>query len=47
MQRLTSLGATSVAVACRGDDAYPVPARLYASVGFRRVFGDVLVRLTT
>lgn len=47
MQRLKSLGATLVAVACRGDDAYPIPARLYASVGFRRLYRDVPVRLTT
>ena len=47
MQRLRSLGATEAAVACRGDDAYPIPARLYASVGFCRVFRDVPIRLAT
>ena len=27
-------GATTALVACRGDDAYPVPRALYESVGF-------------
>lgn len=45
MQRLKALGATSAAVSCRGDDDYPIPAKLYASVGFRRVLRDIPIRL--
>jgi ribosomal protein S18 acetylase RimI-like enzyme len=41
LHRLREAGATSAVVACRGDDAYPVPKRLYESVGFRQV-GRVL-----
>jgi len=46
-QRLKALGATSAAVSCRGDDDYPIPSKPYASVGFRRVFRDIPIRLTT
>ena len=35
LQRLREEGATLALVACRGDDAYPIPCRLYESVGFR------------
>jgi hypothetical protein len=35
LQRLREEGATLALVACRGDDAYPIPRRLYESVGFR------------
>jgi predicted N-acetyltransferase YhbS len=35
LQRLRDLGATTATVACRGDDAYPIPRGLYESVGFR------------
>ncbi len=37
LSRLRELGATSALVACRGDAAYPVPAKLYESIGFREV----------
>jgi ribosomal protein S18 acetylase RimI-like enzyme len=35
LQRLREEGATVALVACRGDDAHPIPRRLYESVGFR------------
>lgn len=34
LQRLRDEGATTGLVACRGDDAYPIPRALYESVGF-------------
>jgi hypothetical protein len=34
LQRFRDAGATQAIVGCRGDDAYPVPKRLYQSVGF-------------
>jgi ribosomal protein S18 acetylase RimI-like enzyme len=34
LQRLRDAGATEAIVACRGDDDYPIPKRLYTSVGF-------------
>lgn len=34
-------GAELVIVGCRGDDAYPIPKRLYESVGFRELTRDV------
>ncbi len=34
LQRLRDEGARTALVACRGDDAYPIPRELYASVGF-------------
>ncbi len=37
LQRLRDEGATDAMVWCRGDDAYPVPRRLYEAVGFREV----------
>jgi predicted N-acetyltransferase YhbS len=37
LHRLRENGATLGLVACRGDAAYPIPAKLYASVGFREV----------
>jgi ribosomal protein S18 acetylase RimI-like enzyme len=39
-------GAATMIVACRGDDAAPVPRRLYASVGFRPIARDVTYRRT-
>lgn len=36
LQRLRDAGAQHAIVMCRGDDAYPVPKRLYESVGFRQ-----------
>ena len=35
LAQLRDLGATRALVASRGDDAYPVPSKLYESVGFR------------
>jgi GNAT superfamily N-acetyltransferase len=37
LRRLRDLGATSALVACRGDAAYPIPCKLYESIGFREV----------
>ena len=37
LQRLRDEGATTALVACRGDAAYPIPCKLYESVGFREV----------
>jgi GNAT superfamily N-acetyltransferase len=37
LQRLRELGAATALVECRGDAAYPVPAQLYESLGFREV----------
>jgi GNAT superfamily N-acetyltransferase len=37
LRRLRELGATTALVECRGDAAYPVPAKLYESIGFREV----------
>jgi ribosomal protein S18 acetylase RimI-like enzyme len=36
LRRLRDAGAEQAIVLCRGDDAYPVPKRLYESVGFRQ-----------
>jgi ribosomal protein S18 acetylase RimI-like enzyme len=41
LQRLRDAGATEAIVACRGDDDYPVPRRLYRSVGFRELSRQV------
>lgn len=38
LQRLRDEGATLALVACRGDDAHPLPRRLYESIGFREVW---------
>ena len=35
LRRLRDTGADTALVACRGDDAYPVPRLVYESVGFR------------
>jgi len=35
LHRLREEGATDALVGCRGDDAYPIPCKLYESVGFR------------
>ena len=37
LRRLRELGATSALVECRGDAAYPIPAKLYESIGFREI----------
>ncbi len=44
LQRLASAGASHAVVGARGDDDYPVPRRLYASVGFRQFTAQVIVR---
>jgi ribosomal protein S18 acetylase RimI-like enzyme len=36
LHRLRHAGAELAIVLCRGDEAYPVPKRLYEAVGFRR-----------
>jgi ribosomal protein S18 acetylase RimI-like enzyme len=36
LHRLRDAGAGRAVVACRGDDAYPIPKRLYESIGFRQ-----------
>jgi ribosomal protein S18 acetylase RimI-like enzyme len=42
--RLRDLGAASALIACRGDAAYPIPARLYESLGFREVSRSLAYR---
>jgi ribosomal protein S18 acetylase RimI-like enzyme len=44
MQRARDEGATTMVVGCRGDDAYPVPYRLYRSLGFESIARDVCWR---
>ena len=39
--RLREAGADLALVAARGDDAYPIPRRLYTAVGFREVARNV------
>ncbi len=41
LQRLRDEGATEALVGCRGDEAYPIPRRLYESVGFREIARSV------
>ncbi len=45
LRRLCELGATSAIVACRGDAAYPIPAKLYESIGFREFWRSLAYRL--
>jgi len=47
LQRLREEGATTALVACCGDDAYPVPLRLYESVGFREQWRRLAYRRAT
>jgi ribosomal protein S18 acetylase RimI-like enzyme len=42
--RLRAAGATYAVVGARGDDDYPVPRHLYASVGFERFTSQRIVR---
>jgi len=44
LERLTAAGATHAVVGARGDEDYPVPRRLYASVGFRLFSIQQIVR---
>ena len=44
LQRLRDAGATLALVACRGDAAYPIPRRLYESVGFREQYRTLAFR---
>jgi predicted N-acetyltransferase YhbS len=44
LHRLREQGATLGLVECRGDAAYPVPAKLYESVGFREVSRQLAYR---
>lgn len=37
MQRFRDAGAQQAIVGCRGDDNYPIPKKLYRSVGFREL----------
>ena len=37
MQRFRLAGARQAIVGCRGDDNYPIPKKLYRSVGFREL----------
>ena len=37
MQRFRDAGATKALVGCRGDDNYPIPKKLYRSVGFEEL----------
>jgi ribosomal protein S18 acetylase RimI-like enzyme len=41
LRRLRDEGATTALVACRGDAAYPIPCKLYESVGFREIWRHV------
>jgi ribosomal protein S18 acetylase RimI-like enzyme len=44
LRRLREEGATLGLVECRGDAAYPVPAKLYESVGFREISRQLAYR---
>jgi ribosomal protein S18 acetylase RimI-like enzyme len=44
LERLRELGAETAIVACRGDADYPVPARLYESLGFRVMWRQLAYR---
>jgi ribosomal protein S18 acetylase RimI-like enzyme len=46
LRRLRDAGAERAIVLCRGDAAYPVPKRLYESVGFRQHSRSVVFRKT-
>ena len=45
LQCLRAKGAKTALVGCRGDDAYPVPRKLYAALGFEEI--DRKVSFTT
>jgi hypothetical protein len=44
LQQLCDVGATSALVACRGDAAYPIPCKLYESIGFREISRQIAFR---
>lgn len=44
LSRLQAAGATHAVVGARGDDDYPIPRRLYESVGFQRFTTQQIVR---
>jgi GNAT superfamily N-acetyltransferase len=44
LERLRDLGAETAIVACRGDAAYPAPARLYESMGFTEMWRQLAYR---
>ncbi len=44
LQQARAAGATLGLVSCRGDDRYPIPARLYRSIGFTELSRDMVVR---
>ena len=44
LRRLRELGAASAVVACRGDEGYPIPAKLYEALGFREVSRSLAYR---
>jgi hypothetical protein len=44
LHRLREEGAPLGLVECRGDAAYPVPARFYESVGFREISRQLAYR---
>jgi ribosomal protein S18 acetylase RimI-like enzyme len=47
LRRLRDEGATEALVQCRGDEAYPIPRKLYESVGFRELWRTLPFRATT
>jgi hypothetical protein len=44
LERLRALGAETAIVACRGDAAYPAPAGLYESLGFKEMWRQLAYR---
>ena len=44
MSQARAAGATAMMVGCRGDENYPVPRRLYQSVGFEAISRDMAYR---
>lgn len=44
LRRLAAAGASQAVVGARGDDDYPIPRRLYASVGFSTFTTQQIVR---
>lgn len=42
MHQARAAGATEAVVSCRGDDNYPIPRRLYSSIGFEELTRDLV-----